>query len=155
MLGSKLAIPVFCKDDIVDAIKSSANIEDRSIRNAICYNVLSRMIQRSLDLNTDIILDIALGDRNGAKYFFDRLDFKENRTFKFFLKCSDLNEWKRRHEERLKNPLPHQSFKSIEHVFEHYEKLDVNPFEDEYIIDTSESVEKSFRDISRIINYGL
>lgn len=71
MIGKKnLSIPVFCKDDIVDALKSSTNIDKRFIRNEICYNILSKMIQRSLDLNTDIILDIALGDRRYAKAFF-------------------------------------------------------------------------------------
>ncbi|MCT4686962.1 AAA family ATPase [Vallitalea sp.] len=152
MIGKNLSIPVFCKDDIVDALKSSTNIDKRFIRNEICYNILLRMIQRSLDLNTDIILDIALGDRRHAKAFFDRLDFKDNKIMKFFLNCSDVDEWKRRHEERLKNPLPHQSFRSIDHVFEHYKKLDVNPFDDEYIIDTSKSVEDSLQQIDNIIN---
>ncbi|GKX30520.1 hypothetical protein SH1V18_30000 [Vallitalea longa] len=155
MLAKKLSIPVFCKDDVVDALKSSKNIDKASINNEVCYNILYKIIQTNLDLNTDFILDIALGDRNKAKWFFGRLNFKDNKVIKFFTDCSDEDEWKRRHEERIKNPLPHQSFKSIEHVIEHYKKLDVNPFDDEYIIDTSKSIEKSFIEINRIISSYL
>lgn len=152
LLGQKLSIPVFRKDDIVDALKSSKNIDKGSINNEVCYNILYRIIQTNLDLNANFILDIALGDRNNAKTFFERLDFKDNVVFKFFIDCSDENEWKRRHLKRLENPLLHQSFKSLEHVIEHYKNADVNPFEDEYIIDSADSLEKSFEQISKIIS---
>lgn len=33
MLARKLSIPVFCKDDIVDALRSSKNIDEGSINN--------------------------------------------------------------------------------------------------------------------------
>lgn len=152
MLAKKLSIPVFCKDDVVDALKSSKNIDKGSINNEVCYNILYKMIQTNLDLNTDFILDIALVDINNAKWFFGRLDFKDNNVFKFFIDCSNEDEWKRRHIERLKNPLPHQSFKSIEHVVEHYKAADIYPFEDEYIIDNIKTVEESFDVINKIIH---
>lgn len=152
MLAKKLSIPVFCKDDVVDALKSSKSIDKGSINNEVCYNILFKIIQTNLNLNTDFILDIALGDRNNAKWFFRRLNFKDNKVFKFFIDCSDEDEWKRRHIERLKSPLPHQSFKSIEHVVEHYKKADIYPFEDEFIIDTTESIEDSFQAIYKIIS---
>lgn len=151
MLAKKLSIPVFRKDDIVDALKSSKNIDKGSINNEVCYNILYRILQTNLDLNSNFILDIALGDRNNAKAFFERLDFKDNIVLKFFIDCSDENEWKRRHLKRLENPLPHQSFKSFEHVVDHYKNADVNPFEDEYIIDNADALEKSFEEISKII----
>ncbi|MHB1154572.1 MAG: AAA family ATPase [Eubacteriales bacterium] len=152
MLAKKLSIPVFRKDDIVDALKSSINIHKDSINNEVCYNILYRIIQTNLDLNTNFILDIALGDRNNAKTFFEKFDFKDNIIVKFFIDCSDVNEWKRRHTERLKNPLPHQSFKSFEHVVEHYKNADINPFTDEYIIDCTDTLEKNFEKITDIMN---
>ena len=36
MLSQKLLIPVFRKDDIVDALKSSKNIHSESINNEVC-----------------------------------------------------------------------------------------------------------------------
>lgn len=151
-IGKKHSINVFCKDDIVDALKSTVNIDKGCIRNEVCYNILLRMIQRSLDLSIDIILDIGLVDRRYAEEFFDRLDFKDSIVIRFFLDCCDTDEWKRRHEERLKNPLPHQSFRSIEHLVEHYKNLDVTPFEDEFVIDTSRSVEDNLKQIEDIVN---
>lgn len=151
MLAKKLSIPVFCKDDIIDALKSSKIIDKGTINNEICYNILYKMIQTNLDLNTDMILDIALGDRNNAKWFFNRLDFRNNTIFKFFVNCSDEDEWKRRHIERLRNPLLHQSFKSIDHVVDYYKKAEIYPFEDEYIIDTADFVETSFEATRKII----
>ncbi|MDD4295577.1 MAG: AAA family ATPase [Ruminiclostridium sp.] len=155
MLAEKLSIPVFCKDDIVDALKMSKNIEKGSINNEVCYNILYKIIQTNLDLHTNFILDIALADTNNAKWFFGRLDFNNNNVIKFFIDCSDEDEWTRRHIERLKNPLPHQSFKSIEHVVDHYKKADIYPFEDEYVIDNTESVGESFNEIIKIINDSL
>lgn len=151
MLAKKLSIPVLCKDDVVDALKNSKSIDKGSINNEVCYNILYKIIQTNLDLNTDFILDIALGDRNNAKWFFERLNFSDNRIFKFFVDCSDEDEWIRRHMERLKNPLPHQTFRSIEHVVEHYKKANIHPFEDEFVIDSTEPVEVCFKTINRII----
>lgn len=150
MLARKLSIPVFCKDDIVDALKSINNIRKECISNEVCYNILHKMIQTNLNLNTDFILDIALGDKNNAEWFFNRLDYNGNKVYKFFVYCSDDNVWIKRHLARLENPLPHQSFESIEHVIEHYGKADVKPFDDEYEIDTSKPVIDSFEIITAL-----
>ena len=152
LIARELSIPVFRKDDIVDALKTSKNISKESINNEVCYNILYRMIQTNLDLKTDFILDIALGDRKNAEWFFKRLSFHNNKVIRFFLDCSDENEWKRRHMERLQNPQPNQSFQSFEHVLEHYRNSDTNPFEDEYVVDSVDTVEKSFTEIMKIIN---
>lgn len=152
MLARKLSIPVFRKDDIVDALKMTVNIDTGIISNEVCYNILYRMIQANLDLGADFILDIALGDRHNAEAFFNRLDFGDRKIVRFFIDCCDENEWKRRHMERLKNPLPHQSFQSLKHVIEHYRNADVNPFDDESIINSTGPLEKSFEAIIKIID---
>ena len=110
------------------------------------------MAQANLDLNADFIMDIGLRDTNKAKDFFDRLDFKDNKIFKFLIVCSDEQEWERRHIERIKNPLPRQMFKSIEHVKEHYKNSDITPFENEYLIDNVGTLEKSFKNIIDVIS---
>ena len=151
MLARRFCIPVIRKDDVVDALKTTAGIDKRLINNAVCYNILQRIIQTNLDVNADLILDIALGDRNNAKGFFDRLDFKGNTVIGLFVVCSDEAEWRRRHEERILNPSPNQSFRSYKHVVEHYKNADVNPFENEHIIDTADALESSFENILKII----
>lgn len=103
-------------------------------------------------MGADFIIDIGLCDRTYAKIFFDRLDFGDNTVIKFFLTCSDEAEWKRRHMQRLENPLPHQSFKSYEHVVEHYGRQDINPFDDEYVIDSAKPIKQCFYEIECIID---
>ena len=152
MLGKKFSIPVIRKDDIVDALKTTPNIDIGLINNAVCYNILHKIIQTNLDLGADLILEIGLGDRKSAKWFFDRLDFKNNKVISFFTVCSDENEWKRRHEERIANPTPNQSFKSFEHVLEHYKNADVNPFENENIIDSADTLDQNFESVLKIID---
>jgi len=153
MLAKKLSIPVFRKDDIVDALITTQMYRNSpfEIINEVCYNILYKILQTNLDLNASCIMDIGLGNKNNAKYFFDRLDFKENKVLKFLLVCSDENEWKIRHAERIKNPLPNQIFKSVEHVIEHYKNFDITPFEDEYAIDTAGALEKNFETIVKIV----
>ena len=152
MLARRLFIPVIRKDDVVDALKTTPGIDKSLINNTVCYNILHKIIQTNLNIGADLILDIALGDRNNAKGFLNRLDFKDNKIIGFFVICSDEAEWRRRHEERLINPSPNQSFKSFEHVVDHYKNADVNPFEGEHVIDTADTLEKSFENVIMIIN---
>ncbi|MCL2158022.1 MAG: ATP-binding protein [Oscillospiraceae bacterium] len=151
MLARKLFIPVLCKDDVVDALKMTETTDKNLVNNRVCYNILYKIIQTNLDLGVDIILDIALGDRQSFKTFSERLDYKSNKVINFFVTCSDENEWRKRHEERIKNPKPHQVFQSFEHVVEHYKNADFAPFEYEHIIDTTDTIEHSFEEILRII----
>lgn len=150
-LSQKLAIPVFRKDDITDALKTGGYLTDRAAGNAVCYDILCRMIQTNLDLGADFIVDLALGDRGNAAFFLNRLDFKQNRVFRFFLDCSDEEAWKQRHLARLKNPLLHESFQSLEHVLEHYRQADIGPMEGEYVIDSANPIDECFAEISRVI----
>lgn len=152
MLAKKLSIPVIRKDDIIDALKMTEDTDAGLINNKVCYNILYKIIQTNLNLNADFIMDIALGDRNNAQYFFDRLDFGNNKIISFFVICSDENEWKRRHEERIKNPKPHQVFQSFEHVVAHYKNADFAPFEYEHIIDTANNtLEENFKSVEEYI----
>ena len=152
MLAKELSIPVIRKDDVVDALKMTETTDKDLINNEVCYNILCKMIQTNLDLGVDLILDMALGDRDNFKWVFDRLDFRDNKVLTFVVICSDENEWRRRHEERIKNPQPNQIFKSFEHVIEHYKTRDFTPFEHEYVIDTVDTIEKNFENMLRIID---
>lgn len=151
MLAKELLTPIICKDDVIDALKMTESTEG-GVNNRVCYNILHKIIQTNLYLGVDLILDIALGDRAHFKTFSDRLDFKGSQIISFFVTCSDENEWRRRHEERIANPKPNQSFKSFEHVVEHYKKADFTPFDHEFVIDTICSAEASLSEILEIIN---
>lgn len=151
-LAQKLAIPVFRKDDI--GISVQGYLPDRAARDAVCYDILCRILQTNLNLGADFIVDLALGDRGNAAFFLSRLDFKQNKVFRFFLDCSDEKVWRQRHLERLKNPLPHESFHSLEHVLAHYQQADIGPMEGEYVIDSANPFDACFAELSRIIFPG-
>ena len=152
MLAKKLSIPVFHKDDIVDALIMTKNMDNELVNSTVCYNILYKMAQTHLDLNVDFIMDVGLRNGNKAKSFFDRLDFKDNKVFKFLIACSDEKEWERRHIKRIENPLPRQMFKSIEHVKEHYKDSEIPLFENEHLIDNIGTLEKSFKNILEILD---
>ena len=151
MLAKELSIPVIRKDDVVDALIMTQT-DKNFINNEVCFNVLYKITQTNLDLGVDFIFDTIPAATNGAKFFIDRLDFKDNKIFNFLIDCSDENEWRRRHEERLKNPQPNQVFKSFEHVAEHYKNADLNPFDGEHIIDSAGTIKNCFEDVLKIID---
>ena len=150
MLSKKLSIPIFRVDDVIDALKMSDNTDKDFNDYQTAYNILYKMIQTNLDLETDFIIDAGLSKKNNAKYFYSRLHFNEIKPLGFFVVCSDDNEWRRRHEERIINPQPNQIFKSFDNVIEYYENADCDPFEHEYIIDTSNSLEICLDEMLRI-----
>ena len=152
MLAKELSIPIFRVDDIVDALKMIENTDKEFNYYNVCYNVLYKMVQTNLDLETDFIIDAGLSNRNGAKYFYNRLCFKDIKPVGFFIICSNENEWRRRHEERIMNPQPNQIFKSFEDVIEYYKNSDVGPLENEHIIDTADTFEKCCDKMLKIIS---
>ena len=148
MLAGKLQIPVIRKDDIWDALPDT---ENEIVNNPICYNILCSIVQTNLDLHTNFIVDVALGDKSNAKHFFQRLNFSNNKVTRFLLTCDNEGEWRERHLKRLKNPTANQNFTSFEHVQSHYKNIDSSPFEDEHIVDTSGTLEESFSKIHDVI----
>ena len=90
---------------------------------------------KPLDLDTDFILDIALGHRQNAEAFLERPDFKDSKVFRFLILCDDEGEWKKRHMESV----------------EHYKNTDTRPIEGEYIIDTACLPSESLKNILDII----
>lgn len=152
MLAEKLSITVIRIDDIIDALKTTPDIDKNLVNNMVCYNVLCKIIQTNLDLGVDFIVDIGLGDRKNAQWFYNRLNFHNNNVFRFMTVCNDEKEWERRHIERIKNPLPHQSFKSFEHVLEHYLNFDNSLLAGEFIIDSTGSLDDCFSNVLRYIS---
>lgn len=139
IVSSKINVPVLRKDDIFDVL--SNYLKDNSQNNSISYDLLSKLIQTNINNNTDIIVDIGLSNTNEWRKFQSKLDFKDCRTFTFLCDCSDLDIWKMRFIGRLKNPTPNQYFKTIEEVIAYYEKSEIELLDNEYYVDSSDSIE--------------
>lgn len=138
ILSNKINIVVLRKDDIFDSL--SQFIEDISYNNHITYNVLSKLIQTNIDNKVDVIVDVGLSNTDGWKTFKTKFDFKDYKIYTFLCDCTDLDVWKSRFDERLKNPTPNQHFKSVEEVISYYEKSKIELLDGEYYIDSSESL---------------
>lgn len=139
ILSSKINVPVLRKDDIFDVL--SHYIKDNTQNNSISYDLLSKLIQTNINNKIDIIVDIGLSNTNGWRIFQSKLDFKDCKTFTFLCDCSDLAIWKMRFIERLKKPIPNQYFKTIEEVIAYYKKSEIELLDNEYYIDSSDSIE--------------
>lgn len=151
MLAKELSIFVIRIDDIIDALKATPDIDKSLLNHTITFNILCKVIQTNLDLSVDFIIDVGLGDKSRAKRFYDRLNFSNYNIFGFYTICSDEREWRRRHIERIENPTPNQSFKSFEHVLEHYKDFDMNLLDNEYVIDSACMTEECFGSVMKII----
>ena len=55
MFAKKLSVPVIRKDCIVNALKTTPEIDKSLINNEICYNILRKIIQTNLDLGVSFI----------------------------------------------------------------------------------------------------
>lgn len=139
ILSNKINVPVLRKDDIFDVI--SHYIKDNSQVNSISYDLLSKLIQTNINNKTDIIVDIGLHNTNGWRTFQSKLDFEDCKKFTFLCDCSDSAIWKMRFIERIKSPTPNQYFKTIEEVIAYYGKSEIELLDNEYYIDSSDSIE--------------
>lgn len=57
MLSKKLNIFVLRKDDIFDPL--SVHLNNNSINNSACYDILASITQKNIDNKVDVIIDIA------------------------------------------------------------------------------------------------
>ena len=133
-LSQKLNIPILRKDDIFDTLSKYET--DIAILNSASYDILAKQIQTCIDNRSDIIVDVALQHTPSLKTFLSKIDFRNSTIHRFFCDCSDDNVWFNRWRERLENPLPNQYFKSIEEIAAHYGCCEIEPIDNEIILDS-------------------
>lgn len=134
MLSRNINVPVLRKDDIFDELHKHE--KDTSVLNAASYDVLARQIQTCIDNGADIIVDIALQHTPHLNTFLNKIDFKNGTVYRFFCDCSDNEIWLDRWHERLRAPEPHQYFKSVDEIKEHFGRCAIEPQKGEIILDS-------------------
>ena len=140
MLSRKINVPVLRKDDIFDQL--SKRETDIAVLNSVSYDILAKQIQTCIDNQSDVIVDIALQHTPSLSGFVGKIDFRDSTIYRFFCDCSDDNIWLERWRIRLENPLPNQYFKSIDEIVEHYSKCEIEPLNDEIVLDSILPIEK-------------
>jgi len=137
-LSKKLNIAVIRKDDIYDSL-SMYNLE-HSINNAATYDIIAKIIQTNIDIGADLIVDISLAHNPYFQQFLSKIHFNNSQLYSFLCICSDKEKWSKRIEKRLSNPLPNQLFKSAKEAEEYYNKLNIEPLENEVVIDSIDDI---------------
>lgn len=150
ILSNRINASILRKDNIFDVV--SHYIADNSLNNSVTYDLLSKLIQTNIDNGADVIVDIGLSNTDGWKTFQSKIDFKNSTVFTFLCDCSDMAIWKKRFEERLKNPAPNQYFKTVEEVLSYYSKSKIELLHDEYYIDSAKSMESIINFVCKTIN---
>ena len=140
MLSRKINLPVLRKDDIFDQL--SKHETDIPVLNSASYDILAKQIQTCIDNQSDIIVDVALQHTPSLSEFLSKIDFEDSIIYRFFCDCGDDNIWLERWRIRLENPLPNQYFKSIDEIVEHYSKCEIEPLNDEIVLDSILPIEK-------------
>ena len=153
LLSEKLKVPVIRKDDIYD--KLSIYGLERSIINSASYNILAEIIQTIIDTNCNLIVDISLAHNPYLEQFLSKINLKDSQVYQFLCICSDDEEWKSRIEKRLDNPSPNQSFKSVKEAEVHYNKLNIEPLENEIVIDSIDDISIIMERINEVLSSNI
>lgn len=151
LLSSKISVPVFRKDDIYDTL-SQYGFEHR-VLNDISVKILQKLIDTNASLGGSFILDIGMGHKPYAEDFFNSIARKDINIVRFLCVCSNSNLWEERIQQRIVNPTPNQRIRSVDEARQHYADIDITPFEDETVIDSSGSLDKNLDTIMKKINY--
>jgi len=111
-----------------------------SMNNSSTYDIITRIIQTNIDIGSDVIVDISLAHNPCYEQFLSKIDFNNSKVYQFLCICSDKEEWSKRIEKRLANPLPNQLFKSVEEAKEYYNRLHIEPLDNEVVIDSIDDI---------------
>ena len=134
-VSGKLKIPVIRNDDIYDVVAANYDLDFQLIKG-ISYDIIPAIVNTNIELGNDLILDIGLAHQDYIKQFVDKLASDNAKITMFLCVCSDDGVWCERIEERIVNPTPNQLFKSSCEALKYYDKLNLNPLEDEIVIDS-------------------
>ena len=148
-LSREMKINIIRKDDIFDEIH--AHISDHKLINSITYDVVAKLIQTQIDNHNDCLVDVGLPDKGNYENFISKIHFNNCELVSFLCICSDKQEWIRRIEERMQNPLPHQSYKGHKDLLRHYERCDLSPVENEFILDSVENLNILYEKITSYV----
>ena len=148
-LSKEMHIPVLRKDDIYDAL--SIHSIEHSQKNNISYDIMAKTVQTNIELDNDLILDIALPHKLYAMNFLSKINFDDAKVYNFLCICSDDNIWRERIDKRCKNPMPHQIFADAHEAEKYYNGFDISPLDDEIIIDSIYDLDKIIEIVKGII----
>ena len=142
LLGDRLGIPVYRKEDIYHAIDIPAF--DHQKKNDMAYSALLKTVQAAIDEKRDFVVDIGL---------ITQLNLQRARLYRFVCVCSDEEIWRERVEASLLSHQEDVHFHSAEEAIYHYRNKDSAPREGEYVLDSVEPAEQLLKKVLCIIEH--
>ena len=140
VISEKLKIPVIRNDDIYDVVASGYELSFGLIKG-ISYDIIPAIVNTNIKLGNDLILDVGLAHQDYIKQFMDKLDLDNAKVIMFLCDCSDDDVWCKRIEERIINPTPNQLHQCSSEALNYYHKLNLNPLENEIVMDSIETLD--------------
>jgi cytidylate kinase len=150
ILGEKLNIPIVEKDDFLDIfLEKRMNV---AMSNEMSYDILALVIQKHIDMDKNLIVDIGLAHTPYFEIFLGKFICDSDNIRSFLFQCSDNDIWERRIAARIDSDVPNQYFKSVDDAVKYYDKYDICLRDGESLIDSSMSSEIILEEICEKIN---
>lgn len=140
-LARRLNIPVIRKDDVFDTIYKY--VSDNTIRNSICYDLITKIIDTNLESKTDIIIDCPFHFNKQLTELWQRIEEKLGQFKPILCICSDEHVWANRFNQRKKNPSPNNLITDFEEMKKHYitRGIETIPLNGELVLDSIHEIE--------------
>jgi len=140
MVGKKLNMPVFAKDDIYDSI--AGYVDNHEMRNRACYDTLYKILETNILNDVDVIVDAGFHNLSQAVQFRTWVLSKNAIFVPLLCVCSNEELWAERFNRRRINPKPNNLITDFNDLRLHYEDLKTEPLEKEIILDSVDHIEK-------------
>ena len=140
MLGKKLNMPVFAKDDIYDSI--AGYVDDHEMWNKACYDTLYKIIETNISNGIDVIVDAGFHHLSEAVQFKNWVLSKNAIFIPLLCVCSNEELWAERFNRRSINPKPNNMITDFNELKSHYKDLKTEPLENEIILDAVSHIDE-------------
>lgn len=132
-------IPIIRKDDFYDVI--AVFNPDHGQRNRMSYDILYRILDTNLRIQTRFILDFPFNRKEDMGRFKTWLEERGFKLKSILLVCSDEAIWAERFNKRQSNPMPNQLITDFQELKRHYGDLSIEPMSGELVVDTVASLD--------------
>ncbi len=137
------------KDDIYDV--SSAYVNEHQTRNKISYDSMFKILETNSVLGTKFVLDFPFNKTEEINNLYEWCSKFGIKLVSILVICSDRELWESRFDKRSENPLPNQLITNLNDLEKHYGDLNIQPLENEVVVDTVNSVEEIKKQLENLV----
>ncbi|PWK79679.1 putative kinase [Mucilaginibacter oryzae] len=151
LLSSKMEVPIIRKDDIYDQLVSLSSNHD--LRNKATFDIIYSIIASNIHSSSTLIVDCPFQFEEDITSFRVWCRDRQVRLKTILVTCSDEHIWSERFKERAKNPAPNQLITDFEVFKKRYKIMQLQPDEDELLIDTIGPQDQNIKAVLDFLNF--